>query len=155
MKPVVFPGSFDPVTNGHVDLIRRARNIFGEVVVVVLPNATKKTRFSLQERVDFLKEALARDKKVRVESSDGLLVDFMKKNGYTTVVRGLRNAHDWNPERTNVFFNKQLYPQLETVFLPAGEGYQFISSTAIKEAAAGGADVSPWVPACVAKELKN
>ncbi|MBP5403899.1 MAG: pantetheine-phosphate adenylyltransferase [Elusimicrobiaceae bacterium] len=155
MKAVVFPGSFDPVTNGHLDLIRRACAIFGEVVVLVLPNAAKKTRFSLQERIDFLKESLAQDKNVRVEGSQGLLVDYMKKNGYTTVVRGIRNAHDWNPERTNVYFNKQLYPQLETVFLPAGEEYQFISSTAIKEAAAGGADVSPWVPACVAKELKS
>lgn len=155
MKPVVFSGSFDPVTNGHIDLIKRARAIFGAVVVVVFHNQAKRAQFSVEERVSFLKEALAGEENVTVESAQGLLADYMKKHGYTTVVRGLRSAHDWNHERTNAYFNKAFYPQLETVFLPASEAYQFISSSAIKEAAAHGADISAWVPPSVKKAFKQ
>ncbi len=155
MKPVVFPGSFDPVTNGHLDLIKRARAIFGAVVVLVLHNAQKQTRFTVQERVAFLKEAFKGEENITVESAEGLLTDYLKNHGYTTVVRGLRSAHDWNHERTNAHFNKRFYPAVETVFLPADEQYQFISSSAVKEAAAYGADISTWVPPCVAKAMKK
>ncbi len=154
-KPVVFPGSFDPVTNGHIDLIKRARTIFGAAVVVLCYNANKQTRFSVPERVSFLKEALAGLDNVTVDSTPGLLTDYMKANGYTTLVRGLRSAHDWNPERINAYFNKQFAPDLETIFLPADEKYQFLSSSAVKEAASYGADVSAWVPPCVAKALQK
>ena len=154
MKPVVFPGSFDPVTNGHIDLIKRACAIFGAVVVVVLHNAQKQTKFSVQERVAFLKEALASEDNITVENAEGLLTDYMKTHGYTTIVRGLRSAHDWNHERTNAHFNKRFYPAVETVFLPADEKYQFISSSAVKEAAAYGADITDLVPPCVAKVIK-
>lgn len=153
MKPVVFAGSFDPVTNGHIDLIKRACTIFGAVVVVVCYNAHKQTRFSVPQRVAFLKEALAEVDNVAVEATETLLSDYMQAHGFTTLVRGLRTAHDWNHERTNAYFNKQLNGTVETVFLPADEKYQFISSSAVKEAAAYGADVSAWVPACVAKAL--
>lgn len=152
-KPVIFPGSFDPVTNGHLDLMKRARAIFGAVVVVVLDNANKKTRFTAAQRVAFLQEALQGEDNIRVESAQGLLADYMRAHNYTTVVRGLRSAHDWNHERTNAHFNKRFYPALETVFLPARAEYQFISSSAVKEAAAYGADVSGLVPPCVQKVL--
>ena len=155
MKPVVFPGSFDPVTNGHIDLIKRARAIFGAVVVVVLHNAQKQTKFSVQERVSFLKEALTNEANITVESAEGLLTDYMKTHGYTIIVRGLRSAHDWNHERTNAHFNKRFYPMVETVFLPADEKHQFISSSAVKEAAAYGADVTDLVSPCVARALKK
>ena len=155
MKPVVFSGSFDPVTNGHIELIKRACAVFGSVVVVVCHNGNKQGRFSVQERVAFLQEALAGQPHITVDAAQGLLVDYMRAHGYTTVVRGLRTAHDWNHERTQAYFNKSLYPELETVFLPADERYQFISSSAIKEAAAAGADVSTWVPACVVRALKK
>ena len=155
MKPVVFSGSFDPVTNGHLELIKRARAIFGAVVVVVFHNKVKHAQFSVKERVAFLKEALQKEKNISVDSAQGLLADYMKKHGYTTVVRGLRSAHDWNHERTNAYFNKSFYSQLETVFLPASEAYQFISSSAVKEAAAHGADVSAWVPPCVQKAFQK
>ena len=154
-NPVVFAGSFDPVTNGHIDLIKRARAVFGEVVVVVFCNAAKKARFSVQERVNFLKEALAGEPHVTVDSAQGLLTAYMKEHGYKVVVRGLRSAHDWNFERTNAYFNHALLPEMETVFLPADPAHQFISSSAIKEAAAQGADVCAWVPACVAKALSK
>ena len=155
MKPVVFSGSFDPVTNGHLDLIKRARAIFGAVVVVVFHNKAKQARFSVKERVTFLKEALKGEKNITVDSAQGLLADYMKKHGYTTVVRGLRTAHDWNHERTNAYFNKVVDSKLETIFLPADEAYQFISSSAIKEAAAHGADISAWVPRCVQRAFKK
>lgn len=155
MKPVVFSGSFDPVTNGHLDLIKRARRIFGAVRVVVFHNASKHARFSLQERISFLKEALRGEENITIDSFDGLLTEYMKKNGLTTVVRGLRSAHDWNHERTQAYFNKHFFADLETVFLPADEKYMFISSSAVKEAAAHGADISGFVPACVEKALKR
>ena len=155
MKPVVFSGSFDPVTNRHLDLIKRARAIFGAVVVVVFHNGAKNAQFSVEERVSFLKEALQGEENIIVDSAQGLLADYMKKHGYTTIVRGLRTAHDWNHERTNAYFNKVFYPQLETVFLPASEAYQFISSSAVKEAASHGADISAWVPPCVQKAFEK
>ncbi len=155
MKPVVFSGSFDPVTNGHLDLIKRAHTIFGAVVVVLCYNATKQARFSVQERMELLKESLSGLANVTVDSTPGLLADYMKAHGYTTLVRGLRSAHDWNHERTNAYFNKQFDPALETVFLPAGEKYQFLSSSAVKEAASYGADISAWVPPCVAKAFQK
>ena len=155
MKPVIFSGSFDPVTNGHLDLIKRARAVFGAVVVVVFHNAQKQTKFTVQERVALLKEALSGEENITVDSAEGLLADYMQAHGYTTVVRGLRSAHDWNHERTNAYFNKRFFPALETVFLPADEKYQFISSSAVKEAAAYGADITDLVPPCVAKALKK
>ena len=154
MKPVVFSGSFDPVTNGHIDLIKRARQIFGAVRVVVFHNAAKQPRFSVEERVSFLQTALQGEENITVDSFNGLLTDYMKQNGLTTVLRGLRSAHDWNHERTNAYFNKQFYPELETIFLPADEKHLFISSSAVKEAAKHGADISGFVPACVAKALQ-
>lgn len=154
MKPVVFSGSFDPVTNGHLDLIKRARTVFGDVRVVVLNNARKQTRFTGQERVSFLQQALAGEENITVDHFDGLLTDYMKKHGLTTVVRGLRSAHDWNHERTNAYFNKRFYPEIETVFLPSDEKFLFISSSAVKEAALYGADITGLVPPCVAAKLK-
>lgn len=155
MKPVVFSGSFDPVTNGHIDLIKRARRIFGAVRVVVFVNATKQSRFSIGERVQFLQEALQGEANITVDQFDGLLAAYMKQQGLTTVVRGIRSAHDWNHERTQTYFNARFYPGLETVFLPSDEKYQFISSSAVKEAALYGGDVRDLVPACVAKALKK
>ncbi len=155
MKPVIFPGSFDPVTNGHLDLIYRARAIFGAVRVLVCHNACKNTRFSVAERVTLLQEVFKDDANITIDHTDGLLTDYLKKHSFTTVVRGLRSAHDWNHERTNAWFNKQLCPNIEMVFLPADEKHQFISSSAVKEAAAYGADVSAWVPPCVARFLQQ
>jgi len=154
MKPVVFYGSFVPVTNGPLDLIKRARTLFGAVRVVVFNNACKQTRFTAQERVCLLQQALAGEENITVDSFDGLLTDYMKKHGLTTVVRGLRSAHDWNHERTQSHFNKHFYPEIETVFLPSDEKFIFISSSAVKEAASCGADITGLVPPCVADKLK-
>lgn len=155
MKPVVFSGSFDPVTNGHIDLIKRARKIFGAVRVVVCYNANKQGLFSPQERVDLLQEALRGEENISVDMTTGLLADYMKKNGLTIVVRGLRSAHDWNHERTNAYYNHAFNPEVETVFLPADSAYQFVSSSAVREAVKYGGNIASLVPACVYKALKS
>ena len=154
-KPVVFAGSFDPVTNGHLDLIRRARDVFGAVVVVVAENARKQYCFTAQERADLLREALKKEKNVRVDSCKGLLADYLKKHKLHVLVRGLRGADDMQGELAGAFYNKLFYPLAETVFLPAAQGQEFISSPAVKEAALFGADVSACVPPCVARELRR
>ncbi len=155
MKPVIFPGSFDPVTNGHVHLIFRARAIFGAVRILVCHNAGKKAQFSVEQRVALLQEVFKNEKNITIDHTDGPLADYLQQQGLHTVVRGLRSAHDWNHERTNAWFNKQFNPSMETVFLPADEKYQFISSSSVKEACAYGADISAWVPPCVVRALQQ
>ena len=155
MKPVVFPGSFDPVTNGHLDLILRARDIFGEVRVLVLTNTAKKPLFSIQERVDLLKQALGGQQRISVDSAPGLLVHYLQKNELSVIVRGLRGPADWEHEAANAYFNHHLYPAAHTIFLPSTAQWQFISSSAVKEAWASGGDISAWVPACVKKALEQ
>lgn len=153
-KPVVFAGSFDPVTNGHLDIIRRARAVFGAVVVVVADNARKKTLLSIGERVALLKKVLAKEKNVRVDSTNGLLVNYLKKNRLTVLVRGVRGAADVTAEMTGARYNNYFYPKAETVFLPCSPDTAFISSSAVKEAFLYGADISGLVPAESAALLK-
>lgn len=153
-KPVVFAGSFDPVTNGHLDIIRRARAIFGAVVVVVAENAKKKTLFTAEERVALLKKALVREKNVQVDSTKGLLVNYLKKHRFKVLVRGVRGAEDMPTEMTNAHYNSYFYPQAETVFLLCSPQHAFISSSGVKEAFSYGADVSGLVPAEVLEALR-
>ena len=155
MTPVVFAGSFDPVTNGHIEMIRRAQAIFGAVVVLVMPNQKKKTWFSLQERKKLLAEVFKGEAHIKVTSAQGLLVDYMKKHQLTILVRGVRNTTDWEYENTQRAYNEIFYPQLQTLFLPAAQGTSFISSSAVKEAFTCGADVSSLVPPCVWRALKK
>ena len=154
-KPVVFAGSFDPVTNGHLDIIRRARDIFGAVVVVVAANAKKKTLFTMPERVALLKKVLAKEKNVQVDSTTGLLVNYLKKKGLTTLLRGVRGAQDIPHEMTNARYNKYFFTQAETVFLPCAAETEFISSSSVKEALLYGADISGLVPRAVVSALKQ
>lgn len=153
--PVVFAGSFDPVTNGHLDIIRRARTIFGEVIVLLMPNAQKKTLFTLEERAALIKEALAGETGVQVVTAEGLLVNFLKEHNLRVVVRGVRNASDWDYEMRNEAYNKLFYPELETVILPARTDAWFISSSGVKEAFKYGADISSLVPPCALKALQK
>ena len=155
MKPVVFSGSFDPVTNGHLDLIKRARAVFGAVRIVVCSNVAKRYLFTPQERVRLVQEALQGEANITVDLCEGLLTDYLKANRLTVIVRGLRHAHDWNHERTNAHYNKLFAPEVETVFLPARTAFQYISSGAVKEALFYGADVSTLVPPCVLKALEQ
>ena len=153
-KPVIYAGSFDPVTNGHLDIIRRAQAVFGAVRVLVIPNANKNPLFSLEERKALLAEALSAEPNVEVDlASNGLLTDYMKKHGITVSVRGLRSSADLEHEMTNAYFNSLFSPETETVFLAGKPENAFISSSSVREASRYGADVSSWVPACVAKAL--
>lgn len=153
--PVVFAGSFDPVTNGHVQLVRRAQAIFGAVIVLVMPNGKKQTLFSLQERKQLLQEAFKDDPQVKVDTARGLLADYMKQQGLKLLVRGIRNAADLEYENTALVYNRLFYPDLETIFLPAEPNVSHISSSAVKEAFDYGADVSALVPTCVVAALKR
>lgn len=155
LTPVVFAGSFDPVTNGHVQLVRRAQAIFGAVIVLVMPNGKKQTLFSLQERKRLLKEAFKNDPQIKVDAARGLLVDYMKQHGLKLLVRGIRNATDLEYENTALAYNQLFYPDLKTVFLPAEPGVSFISSSAVKEAFSYGADISALVPTCVVAALRR
>ena len=154
-NPVVFAGSFDPVTNGHISIIRRAQKIFGAVVVLIMPNHNKQTLFSLQERKELLEEVFKANASVQVASAQGLLVDYMKNHQLTVLVRGIRNNSDWEYENTNRTYNQLFYPQLETVFLPADGETASVSSSAVKEAFACGADICALVPPCVLSALKK
>lgn len=153
--PVVFAGSFDPVTNGHIEIIRRAQSIFGAVVVLVMPNHNKQTLFSLQERKQLLEEVFKDCAYIKVAAARGLLVDYMKNHQLTVLVRGVRNGTDWEYENTNRVYNEMFYPSLQTVFLPASAENIYISSSAVKEAFAAGADIGTLVPPCVKKALEK
>ncbi len=151
----LYPGSFDPVTLGHLDLIKRASQIFDEVIVAVATNIRKEPMFTTEERVAMLKESIKGIKGVSIRTFDGLVVDFARKNKISVLVRGLRMISDFEYELQMALTNRRLDEKLETVFLMPSEGYSFLSSTLIKEAAMLGADISSFVPKNVVKEFKK
>jgi len=155
MTEVVYPGSFDPVTNGHVDIVRRAARIFGRVVVAVASNVRKAGLFTTQERVEMLREALDGIPGVTVDSFDGLLVDYLDRISARVVIRGVRAVSDYEFEFQMAHMNRQLRPGVETVFLVAGSEEFFISSTAVKEVACFGGSVEQFVPPNVARRLRE
>lgn len=154
-KKALYPGSFDPVTYGHIDLIKRACKIFDQVVVGVAHNTQKKTLFSHTERLDMIKEVTAGIGNIEVVEFKGLVVDFARKNGINVLVRGLRMISDFEYELQMALTNRRLDEKLETVFLMPSEGYSFLSSTLIKEAASLGADMSSFVPDSIDRRLKE
>jgi pantetheine-phosphate adenylyltransferase len=148
----ICPGSYDPVTNGHLDIIRRAATVFDRVVVgVVVAPHHKETLFSVEERIAFLEEALANIANVVVEAFDDLVVDFAKRWGARTMVKGLRAISDFEWEFQMGHLNRSLAPELETFYVIARPKYSFVSSSGIKEIASYGGDVSEFVPRTVAK----
>ncbi len=151
--PVVYAGSFDPVTNGHADIARRARDVFGSVIVLLIANANKHPLFSEDERFLLLQQTFKDEPGIRVERAGGLLTDFLKKHGLRVLVRGVRGPSDVAHEMLNAHYNKKFYPLVETVFLPGRAEYAFLSSSAVREAVGYGADVSDLVPPCVAQAL--
>ena len=146
MKKAIYPGSFDPVTNGHVDMIERASKIVDELVVGVLNNSAKNSLFSLDERVSMLKEITKDMPNVTVASFDGLLVDFMEKIDATIIVRGLRAVTDFEYELQIAQSNHRVNPKIDTVFLTTNVKYSYLSSTIVKEYASYGGDISLFVP---------
>ncbi len=154
MGIAVYPGSFDPVTNGHLDIIKRAARINDSLIVAVLINSAKKPFFTTEERVEMLRECCVPFKNVTVESFDGLTVDFAKKHHATVLVRGLRAVSDFETELQLAQINHALMPGIETVFLTTGLRWGYLSSTVVKEAARYGSDVSRFVPHNVELKLK-
>jgi pantetheine-phosphate adenylyltransferase len=154
-QKAVYPGSFDPVTYGHIDLIKRASGIFEEVVVAVAHNPTKNPIFSVKERVAMLKDALKGMNNITVEDFDGLVTDFARKKKIHVIIRGIRMISDFEYEFQMALTNRRLAADIETIFLMPSEQYSFLSSKLLKEAAGLGADLSSFVPAAVEKELKK
>jgi pantetheine-phosphate adenylyltransferase len=152
---IIYPGTFDPVTRGHEDLVRRAAKIFDQVVVAVAASVTKEPFFDLEERLDMARSTLRDVPNVRVGSFDGLLVDFVRDQGTNLVLRGLRAVSDFEYEFQLAGMNRSLYPDLETVFLTPSEQYMFISASMVREIARLGGDVEPFVPPAVAARLAD
>lgn len=154
-KRAIYPGSFDPVTNGHLDLIERALKIFDEVIVAVAHNAEKKPLFSTEERIELLKESLGARPRLMVEPLEGLLVDAARKREAFVVIRGLRAVSDFEFEFQMALTNRRLEPKVETIFLAPREDCIFLSSRIVKEVAFLGGDVTPFVPLHVVKALRG
>ena len=151
----VYSGTFDPPTLGHLDMIRRAAAIFPELVVAIGINPAKQPMFSDDERMAFLEEATADIANVRCMTFSGLLVDFCRSCGARVIVRGLRSSADFDYEFPMALANHALAPDIETFFLPTSTDKIFLSSSAIREIASHGRDVSPFVPACVARAMEK
>ena len=153
MRRAIYPGSFDPVTNGHLDVIGRARKLFDEIVVAVAHNDEKQPLFSLEERLALLRDALAKIDHVRVAQFDGLLVDFAVAQKANAVIRGLRAVSDFEFEFQMALMNRKLEDSVETIFLMPKEEYTYLSSRLVKEIARLGGNVSGFVPGPVAAAL--
>lgn len=151
---VVYPGTFDPLTRGHEDLVRRAANVFDEVIVAVADSRGKRPFFTVEERVEMAREVLAAFDNVRVEGFGGLLMDFMRRQNAKIILRGLRAVSDFEYEFQMAGMNRNLYPDVETLFLTPAEQYQFISATIVREIASLGGDVSPFVNPLIVSRLK-
>jgi pantetheine-phosphate adenylyltransferase len=152
-RTVVFPGSFDPVTNGHLDVVQRGRALFDELIVAVGTNPAKEALFSHQERIDLLRQVLAPYPDVRVEGFSGLAVDFARKVGAEAILRGIRNSNDLQFE-FQVALTNRVVAGIETVFIMTSPEYAFTSSSLIKQVASMGADVSALIPEPVVKALR-
>jgi len=151
----IYPGSFDPITNGHLDIATRAAKLFDKLVIGVYENPSKPLLFSTEERAELIRQAVAHLPNVEVQSFGGLTVDFAKKVKAKAMVRGLRMSADFEREFDMAMMNKKLYPELETVCLMARVEYQFLSSSLLKEAASLGGDIDDLVPKPVASALKK
>lgn len=154
-KVAVYPGSFDPITNGHIDVIKRALTFADKVIVAVSAYSRKELLFTTEERVNLIRAVYKGNKKVEGDSFNGLLVDYLKKRGIHLVIRGLRAVSDFEYEFQMALTNRKLYRDIETVFLMPGEEFFFISSSIVKEIASLKGDVSGMVPEVVAKALKK
>ncbi len=153
MTGCVFPGSFDPVTRGHMDLIRRAAALFDRVTVTVMINIHKQGTFSPKERIRLLEKACRGLDNVRVDRWDGLLADYLREKGETCVIRGARSTVEFETEVTSASVNRLLNPGMETLLLPTYGEYAELSSSAVREIAAFGGDIRPYVPEEIAEEI--
>jgi len=154
-KKAVYPGSFDPVTFGHIDLIRRATKIFDEVIIAVAHNLDKKPLFSVKERVAMLKKATRQIDNIVIEDFDELVISYARKKNITVIIRGLRMISDFEYEFQMALTNRKMAPDIETIFLMPSESLSYISSRLLKEAASLKADLKEFLPDFVEKALKE
>ena len=153
MSKAVYPGSFDPITLGHLNIIRRTAAVFDELYVCVMINSDKNPLFNRNERVDFIKRSVVRYKNVIVESSEELLVEYMRKRNAKVIIKGLRAVSDFDKEFQLALINRKLEPGIETLFMPSSEKYTYISSSAVKEMTRYGADLKTFVPHEIIEDL--
>lgn len=157
-KTALYPGSFDPLTNGHLDILQRASQLFGNVIVTVAVNNQKNAVFSGDERVELIRESIKHFEwagRIEVEQFTGLLIDFARKKNVSTLLRGIRQISDFEYEFRMALTNRRLAPEIDTVFLMPDEQLTFISATVVKEIAYWGGDLSSFVPANVAEALRK
>ena len=145
-RVAIYPGSFDPITRGHLNIVERALQVFDRLIVGVLDNAKKTALFTVDERLEQIRIAVGDDPRIGVDHFDGLLVDFAERKGATVLLRGLRAVSDFDYEFQMAHMNKKLYPEMETMFMMTGEDFFYVSSRLVKEVAALGGDVSGLVP---------
>ena len=151
----VYPGTFDPITNGHVSIIKAGLVVFDKLIVAVLGNPKKNNLFTVDERIEIIKDCFGDEGRIEVDSFDGLLVDYCRKKNAKVVLRGLRAVADFEYELQMANMNRHLYVGMETVFLMANDAYFYVSSNIVKEAASLGGDVSALVPPSVSRRLKT
>lgn len=149
----VYPGTFDPISNGHVDIIERAAKMFDEVHVLVGNNIFKKTTFTFEERLEMVRECVKHINNVVVVSYDGLVVEYAKKNQINVIVRGMRNYSDYENEFSLFQYNRDIYPSVDTILLMPKTRLQVVSSSAIKELLTFGCDISKYVPKCILQKI--
>jgi pantetheine-phosphate adenylyltransferase len=151
----VYPGSYDPLTNGHIDIIQRGLKIFDKIIVAVLKNPAKTYLFDLDERCRMLRDVFRDPEKIEVDHFEGLLVEYVKRRGVTTIVRGLRAISDFEIEFQMALMNRKIEPRIETIFFVPSESYSFLSSKLVKEIYMLGGEVSSMVPESVDRKLKE
>ena len=154
-QSVVYPGTFDPITNGHIDIVKRASRMFDRVVVAVAADGPKQAIFTLAERVAFVEQSVTSFDNVGVMSFHGLLAAFAKREGFSIILRSMRAITDFDYECQMAGMNRQLYPDIETLFLTSSEQYCYLSSTMVKEVASFQGDVSAFVPPVVVQALRD
>ncbi len=152
-KIAIYPGTFDPITNGHLDLVERALRIFDEVIIAVAQSQRKQPLFSIKERLNLIRLAVKRFERARVETFNGLLVEYVKKKKGVAILRGLRAVSDFEYELQMAHMNRRLDTNIETVFMMPSEDYSFLTSTIVKEIASFGGDVKDFVPVEVERAL--
>jgi len=158
MKIAIYPGTFDPITNGHLDVLERASRLFDKIIVTVGHNTSKSPLFSTEERISLIKEVikeLKTEAKISVKSFDGLIVDFARTHGAKTIIRGLRAISDFEYEFQMALVNRRLFQDISTVFLMPHEKYTYLNSSIVKEVASFGGDISNFVPPLVESEIKK
>ena len=153
MKRIVYPGTFDPIHNGHLDIAKKAAELFDELILVVAVNQEKSPLFSDGERVDFIKKSLSKVKNIRVDTFDGLIVDFVRSTDSVAIIRGLRHVSDFEFEFQMAMMNFNLNPNIKSMFMMPDERYIHLNSTVIKDVARLGGDISDYVPKCVQDAL--